>query len=71
MHISFTAITETHEEAAGAHRRHIRTFGSAATLFGTLRWSAGAARRTLRSFGAAELTTTGEGTHQRLSLIHI
>lgn len=65
MHISFTAITETHEEAAGAHRRHIRTFGSAVTLFGTLRWSAGAARRTLRSFGAAELTTTGEGTHQR------
>lgn len=65
MHISFTAITETHEEAAGAHRRRIRTFGSAVTLFGTLRWSAGAARRTLRSFGAAELTTTGEGAHQR------
>lgn len=65
MHISFTAITETHEEAAGAHSRRIRTFGSAVTLFGTLRWSAGAARRTLRSFGAAELTTTGEGAHQR------
>lgn len=65
MHISFTAITETHEEAAGAHARRIRTFGSAATLFGTLRWSAGAARRTLCSFGAAELTTTGEGAHQR------
>lgn len=65
MHISFTAITETHEEAAGAHRRRVRTLGSDAPLFGTLRWSAGATRRKFRSFGAAELTNTGDGAHKR------
>lgn len=65
MHISFTAVTETHDAAAGAHQRAIRTWGSTAGLEARHSTAAGATRRTLRAYGGVGAAAGDTGAHRR------